>query len=181
MSGCLTCHTRGVQSGLPVFRYHPDPIATGSLIESSDECERCGQARGLIYTGPRYAVDEIESICPWCISDGSAALEFAAEFATVDGAPPDIPAPVLDEVLHRTPGFAGWQQERWLFHCSDAAEFLGRVGYRDVADLPTVLQSLADDGWNPEHLQYMTADGDLTGYLFRCRHCATKLAYADAS
>lgn len=23
--------------------------------------------------------------------------------------------------------------------------------------------------------------GDLTGYLFRCRHCETKLAYADAS
>lgn len=55
------------------------------------------------------------------------------------------------------------------------------MGYLDVADLPDVLQSLAGDGWPAEHLQYMSADGDLTGYLFECRHCGTKLAYADAS
>jgi uncharacterized protein len=128
------------------FRYHPDPIATGSLVASHEACERCGQARGLIYTGPTYAVAEVEVICPWCIADGSAALDFDAEFTTVDGAPADVPATVLDEVLHRTPGFAGWQQERWLFHCSDAAEFLGRVGFRDVAELSTVIQSLLDDG-----------------------------------
>ena len=181
MRGHRPATLNGVTSGIPVFRYHPDPIATGSLIESSDECERCGQARGLVYTGPRYAVEEIESLCPWCISDGSAAREFDAEFTTVDGAPPDIPGLVLDEVLHRTPGFAGWQQERWLFHCADAAEFLGRVGYRDVAELPTALESLVEDGWNPDDLRSMTADGDLTGYLFRCRHCAITLAYADAS
>lgn len=134
-----------------------------------------------MYSGPIYAVDEIEVICPWCIADGGAAREFDADFTTVDGAPPDVPMAVLDEVLHRTPGFAGWQQERWLFHCSDAAEYLGRVGYGDVANVRSVLQALAADGWDSEILQYMRADGDLTGYLFRCRHCGTKLAYADAS
>jgi uncharacterized protein CbrC (UPF0167 family) len=150
------------------------------LIESSDDCELCGRARGL-YAGPTYAIDEIEFICPWCIGDGSAAQHFDAEFTTVDDAPSDIPEAVLDELLHRTPGFAGWQQERWLFHCSDAAEFLGRAGFREVVELPTALQSLAEDGWNLDDLQYMSADGDLTGYLFRCLHCATALAYADAS
>jgi len=170
-----------MESAAPAFRYHPDPIATGSLVESPEECERCGQARGLVYAGPTYAVDKVEFICPWCIADGSAAREFDASFTTVDGAPSDIPTAVLEEVLHRTPGFAGWQQERWLFHCSDAAEYLGRVGYREVADMPDVLQALAEDGWGPEHLPSMSADGDLTGYLFRCRHCGTKLAYADAS
>lgn len=54
------------------------------------------------------------------------------------------------------------------------------MGYRQIADLPSVLQSLAEGGWNPEQLQYMSVDGDLTGYLFRGRHCWTKLAYADA-
>lgn len=165
----------------PVFRYHPDPIATGSLATSSDECERCGRARELLYQGPVYAVDEIEFICPWCIADGSAAQEFDAEFTTVDAAPSDIPEAVLDEILHRTPGFAGWQQERWLFHCSDAAAFLGRVGYSEIANQPSVLESLAHDGWTPEHLQCMSADGDLTGYLFGCLHCGAHVAYADAS
>jgi uncharacterized protein len=173
--------TRRVPTAAPSFPYHPDATATGSLVESHDECERCGLARGLVYAGPAYAVDEIEFICPWCIADGSAAHAFDAEFTTVDGAPSDVPEAVLDEVLHRTPGFAGWQQERWLFHCSDAAAFLGRVGYPDVAELPDVIQSLAHDGWPPEHLRYMSADGDLTGYLFGCRHCGTRLAYADAS
>lgn len=165
----------------PFFRYHPDPIATGSLVETQDVCERCGEARGLVYSGPTYAVDEIEFVCAWCIADGSAAREFSAEFTTVDGAPSDVPSTVVDEVLHRTPGFAGWQQERWLFHCSDAAEFLGRISFSDVADQPDVLAAIAQDGWRPEALPHMSVDGDLTGYLFRCRHCGSKLAYADAS
>ncbi|TNM39777.1 CbrC family protein [Nocardioides albidus] len=165
----------------PVFRYHPDPRATGAVRQADDECERCGQARGLIYAGPTYAVDEVEFICPWCIADGSAASEFEAEFTTVDGAPSDVPEDVLDEVLRRTPGFAGWQQERWLFHCSDAAEFLGRVGYEDVVDIESAIEALVLDGWPSDVLRHMRADGDLTGYLFRCRHCGTKLAYADAS
>lgn len=165
----------------PAFRYHPDPLATGSLVESTDECERCGQARGLNYVGPTYAVEEIETICAWCIADGSAAQEFDAEFSTVDGAPDDVPATVFDEVVHRTPGFAGWQQERWLFHCSDEAAFLGKIGYQDVAELPDVIQSLIADGWPADVLPHMSADGDLTGYLFRCLQCGTQLAYADAS
>ncbi len=32
---------------LPTFKYHPDPLATGSVIESNVECVCCGQARGL--------------------------------------------------------------------------------------------------------------------------------------
>jgi uncharacterized protein len=126
-------------------------------------------------------VAEIEAICAWCIADGSAAREFEAEFTTVDGAPPDVPSAVLDEILRRTPGFAGWQQERWLFHCADGAEFLGRVGIEDVVNRPTVIQSLNADGWDEDTLQYLSADGDLTGYLFRCLHCRTELAYADST
>ena len=60
---------------LPVFLYHPDPIATGSIQPSATPCKVCGQARGYIYTGPVYT--EIrnrldDAICPWCIADGSA-------------------------------------------------------------------------------------------------------------
>ncbi|MGH3347144.1 MAG: CbrC family protein [Nocardioides sp.] len=108
---------------LPSFRYHPEPLRTGSLVMSTAACEQCGQARGYAYAGPTYSVAEVETVCPWCIADGSAARYFDAEFTTVDGAPAGISDDVVDEILHRTPGFAGWQQETWLFHCADAAEF----------------------------------------------------------
>jgi len=58
---------------LPVFRYHPDPIASGSVVASAAECVCCGEARGFIYTGPAYCEAELEeALCPWCIADGSA-------------------------------------------------------------------------------------------------------------
>ena len=131
--------------------------------------------------GSVYSVAEVEFLCPWCIADGTAAQEFEADFTTVDGAPGDVPKPVLDEVVRRTPGFRGWQQERWLFHCDDAAEFLGRAGWAEVDALPGAVDSLRAEGWSAEHLPYLSAEGDLTGYLFRCRHCGIGLAYADAS
>lgn len=89
---------------LPEFRYHPDPIRTGSVIASDDDCECCEGPRGLAYVGPVYAEDDIETICPWRIADGRAAAEFDAEFTSVDQAHPGIPGEVLDEVLRRTPG-----------------------------------------------------------------------------
>lgn len=166
---------------LPAFPYHPDPVATGSIARSTEVCEQCQRARGFVYAGPTYAVDEIEFICPWCIADGSAAADLQAEFCTVDGAPDEVPASVLEAIVRRTPGFAGWQQERWLFHCSDGAEFRGRIGYDDAMGLPGVIESIVADGWPSEVIRRMSVNGDLTGYLFRCRHCGTYLAYADAS
>lgn len=170
-----------MEIALPTFVYHPDPVSTGSIVRATDVCARCGEARGFIYSGPSYAVDEIEFICPWCIADGSAAREFNLVFGTVDGAPGDVLRGVPDEIVRRTPGFAGWQQERWLFHCSDGAEFHGRVGYQDVVGLPGVIESIVADGWRRDVLPDMSADGELTGYLFRCRHCSAHLAYADCS
>lgn len=168
-------------SEIPRFVYHPDPVRTGSIIESDDECERCGMARGWMYSGPIYAVDEIEFVCPWCIADGSGASEFDAEFTTTDGSPSEVPGHVLDEIVHRTPGFEGWQQERWLFHCGDGAEFYGRAGWAEVSASPGAVESLRTDGWPEDVLPSLRPDGDLTAYLFRCRHCGQFLAYADSS
>jgi uncharacterized protein CbrC (UPF0167 family) len=45
-----------------------------------------------------------------------------------------VPADVVEEVAHRTPGFSTLQQARWWTHCGDAAAFLGveedRVRFR---------------------------------------------------
>ncbi len=96
---------------LPKFKYHPDPAGTGS-VEQDDSavCSACGQSRGYIY------FDEFDGdvrVCPWCIADGSANRKFDLEFndaGTMDDAPPRV----MDEIAQRTPGFASWQQERWL-------------------------------------------------------------------
>jgi uncharacterized protein CbrC (UPF0167 family) len=136
---------------LPEFPYHPDPVATGSVEASDATCRSCGRARGFIYAGPVYAVEElVEALCPWCIADGSAAEEFDAEFTDVGvNAPDDVPADVIETIARRTPGFEGWQQERWLYHCGDGAAFLGTI-----------------------------ADG--TAFRFLCRHCGVELVYAES-
>src|SRR4051794_16064897 len=66
---------------LPTFKYHPDPIATGSVEPSDTQCDCCGKQRGYIYVGPVFSVEGLyEYICPWCIADGSAHTKFDAEF-----------------------------------------------------------------------------------------------------
>ncbi|WP_330305041.1 MULTISPECIES: CbrC family protein [unclassified Streptomyces] len=161
---------------LPYFPYHPDPLATGSLVPSRTRCACCGQPRGYVYAGPVYAVAGLShALCPWCLADGSAAARYEAQFTEVDGR---VPADVVRTVEQRTPGFGGWQQERWLTHCEDAAVFLGRAGIRELTPHPDALEALAAD-FGEEFLSVLDADGQPTAYLFRCRHCARHLAYAD--
>ncbi len=93
---------------LPTFPYHPEPITTGFVERSETECLACGKPRGLIYTGPFYAVEElVEVICPWCIADGTAAAKFDAEFTDVGwGVPDGVPAEVTEAIAKRTPASA---------------------------------------------------------------------------
>jgi hypothetical protein len=69
--------------GLPTFKYHSDPIATGSIIPSDNVCQCCGQNRGFIYVGPVYGAEAMglrDRLCLWCIADGSAHQKYGAEF-----------------------------------------------------------------------------------------------------
>jgi uncharacterized protein CbrC (UPF0167 family) len=137
----------------PEFAYHPDPRRTGSVVPSHARCTVCGHLYGLAYVGPVFsAQDEFDdALCPWCIADGSAAARLGVEFTDVgDDVPPNVPGKVLDEITERTPGFSGWQQEHWLYHCGDGAAFIGTTD----------------------------AAGE-TAYRFRCRHCGVGLAYTD--
>jgi uncharacterized protein len=109
-----SCGTPGVLK-VPKFKYHPDPIATGSIGHSDAECRCCGQSRGLIYLGGVYAIEELtDCICPWCIADGSAHAKFDAEFSDATGVgdyvkPSPVSPAIVEEVASRTPGFTGWQ------------------------------------------------------------------------
>lgn len=163
---------------LPVFTYHPDPLATGSVRVSDAECGCCGQARGYVYRGPMYAVDRVEHLCPWCIADGTAAARYDANFTEVDE-DEGVPDEVVELITRRTPGFGGWQQERWLAHCRDGAEFLGRAGAAELAAYPDLITDYPVD--HPRFLAALDKDGPPTAYLFRCRQCRTHLAYADTT
>lgn len=176
---------------LPRFRYHPDPVATGAFEQQVGTCRRCGRARGWVYVVPPYAVENLrDALCPWCVADGSAAATFDATFTDLDPADAQaegVPAAVLDEIAHRTPGFSAWQQERWLYHCGDGAAFLGAAGWPELADHPEAVAQLREQaaswGFTGEDADAfvgsLDADGASTAYLFRCLHCHAHLAYAD--
>lgn len=175
----------------PHFRYHPDPLATGSVRRSDAACACCGRNRGFIYAGPVYAEAELDSaLCPWCIADGSAHRDFGAEFTDRSGVGDGgrwehVPETVVGEIATRTPGFCGWQQERWFTCCGDGAVFLGRVGHAELvaagADAVRAIQddcALDGDQW-AKFFESLDRDGSPTAYLFRCSKCNRLGGYTD--
>ena len=178
-------------STLPAFRYHPDPIETGSVLVSDGTCINCNQARGYMYAGPVYAEEDYdEKFCPWCIADGSAHTKFSASFTDESGiggygAWDSVTDDVIAEVAYRTPGFSGWQQEQWWTHCGDAAEFLGCQGQRELKLMGTdaieaIRQNTGLEGSEWEHFYHaLSKHSSPTAYLFRCRHCGTIGGYGD--
>ncbi|MEO6003500.1 MAG: CbrC family protein [Opitutus sp.] len=177
---------------LPIFKYHPDPIATKCVEASTTQCLCCEQARGFIYTGPVFAEEELnESICPWCIADGSAHEKFEAEFTDFAGVGSDddrmpLPDRIIEEVSWRTPGFSGWQQEKWLACCGDASAFLGRAGADELTSkwpeaIPALMKEagLTAKQWE-RYFKRLDAEESPTAYVFRCLHCAKLSGYSDS-
>ena len=175
---------------LPVFRYHPDPALSGSIVASDAQCACCGKRRGFIYTGPAYCEEELEdALCPWCIADGKAHEKFDASFASLDELPDDVPPEVRDEIAHRTPGFNSWQEGRWLGCCGDAAAFLEPAGYEEIrarypqlegALMMYIVHELELSGAAATRfLHGLQRDQGATAYIFACRHCDAKPAYID--
>jgi uncharacterized protein len=176
---------------LPTFKYHPDPIATGSIKKSDTECACCARQRGYIYVGPVFSVHELsECICPWCIADGSAHEKFDAEFTDAAGVGgystvPGVPNAVIEEVAFRTPGFSGWQQEHWLACCSDAAAFVGPAGRAELEQQwPDAISSIHqecgmdDRDWH-DYFRALSKGSSPTAYVFRCLHCGRHFGYSD--
>ena len=171
---------------LPVFKYHPDPIKTGAIEKTDNPCECCGRVTGYSAVSTIYSIEEVETICPWCISDGSAAKKFNGEFS--DSHPllsNGIDKSIVEEVCERTPSFISWQQERWLSHCNDACEFHGDAEKSDLEslsgeDLNTFLaeEYIKKEHW-PHIVKNYTLGGSLAIYKFKCRHCGKSLFYTD--
>lgn len=176
---------RRARLGLPSFRYHPDPLDTGAFERSKEGvvCDCCGKATNIFYTTPFFSVEDIDCLCPECIASGEAAQKyngsFQDEYSLEDGV--DDPEK-LDELIHRTPGYSGWQQEYWRAHCGDYCAYLGRVGARELRALGVLDEVLDDPMWDDEQkemIQEAVNGGHLQCYLFQCLHCGKHLVWMD--
>ncbi|MFC7266788.1 CbrC family protein [Streptomyces lutosisoli] len=54
-----------MSSDLPAFRYHPDPLASGSIRESAETCVCCSRAMGWIYTATFCTAQEVSGRFCW--------------------------------------------------------------------------------------------------------------------
>lgn len=187
---------------LPAFRFHPDAYAT-VFEDRTGTCDACGHLRELRYTSSFYSVHRPGHLCPWCIADGTAARVFDGEFsdrAGVEGAADDpdvagshdthgtrVPTDAREvlEVTTRTPSYVSWQQERWPSHCGRPCAFIADVGADGLAPFLHEPDFAADvdagAGYGGELVrQWLTAGGDLAGYLFECLTCGAHRLHVDA-
>lgn len=162
---------------IPNFKYNPNALRLGIIKKEKTNCPVCGQTRDFVYAGPFYAVDEVEGICPWCIKDGLAAKKYDGEFQDSESYEPTDKEEYLIELTTRTPGYSGWQQERWLSHCGDFCALKDYVDWADIKDLKDELtddinQIKTDYGLKQGDLEkYLVRNGSMQGYLFQCLHC----------
>lgn len=185
------CTTMSESSaGLPVFRYHTDPIASGSVVASAGKCVCCKQARGYVYAGPTYSEDELDdALCPWCIADGSAAKKFDATFVDAEAFDDGAPDEAMHTICERTPGFNAWQSEKWPSCCDEPAAFLTPAGASDIrttflrqegALMMYIVHQLGISGGAARRvLENLSRDHSPTAFIFKCLHCDNMPVYVD--
>lgn len=104
---------------LPFFRFHPEPLKTAAIVAEKITCECCGRDSEFKYEGPFYSEEDIEELCAECIARGEASKKFKGEFVDLESIERNcgdaVDPKLIDELVHRTPGFSGAQQERWIF------------------------------------------------------------------
>ena len=118
---------------LPRFKYHPDPLSTGSFEEGEEKiCPCCGNKSKVYYSSFPYCTEDVEYICPTCISNGEAAKKFDAIFVNNAEWHGENDKEKDDELFRRTPGYLSWQGEHWLSCCDDYCAYMGTVGTREL-------------------------------------------------
>lgn len=175
---------------LPTFRYHPDPVASGSVVASDGKCRCCKKSRGYLYTGPVYAEDDLDdALCPWCIADGAAADKYDATFVDSEALPDSASEEVSEEILTRTPGFNSWQGEQWPACCNEPAAFVMPAGINELRAYNREWEGFAlnhiiydmkiSGGAATRLLDSLNRDSGPTIFVFRCLHCEGPKFYID--
>lgn len=161
---------------LPKFKYNLNPIENRIIVRKEAICSCCNEKTEFVYEGPFYSIEDVEVICPWCIEDGKAAQKYYGRFQDTSACEKVIGKESLDELIYRTPGYSGWQQEVWLSHCGDFCAFIGYVGWSEIEELVNELEEDLDKikrayKLTQEELENALEYGSLQGYLFKCVVC----------
>lgn len=171
------------------FPYHPNIYRLDfSPIKRNQEarlCQVCGCVPEL-YLDRMYSTKTIHCLCLQCVTSGAAADQFDGAYIQ-DAEWQKVSDPALVKNFFRTtPGYSSWQGEYWLACCDDFCNFIDYVGIAELNKMPEKEAILSDyellGGFDRATLEeYLSRDGDITGYLFQCRHCSKYRLYADAS
>lgn len=194
---------------LPDFRLHPDPVATGAVVEKPGfTCPCCGIDRGWAYMDSVYTAnpDVPRGICPWCIADGSASEKYAWEgfpavlvtglgeylrgddgrinsYHTFAQAEIEIAQELEVEVYRRTPGLPSYQEIFWPVCCAEPAVYLGQREGQELLEMTGPLDSLIASGLSEQKAKDLLADAEVDGsvlaHTFRCEQCGTHLVEID--
>lgn len=171
---------------IPQFKYHPEPLKTGAFQQGEPHtCDCCGKETDIWYEGPFYSAEDVEYLCPDCIASGAAAEQFDGAFQDCESVDEVSDPDKLTELICRTPGYHGWQQEYWRAHCDDYCAFVGYVGWQDLVDMG--IDKEIEEDYDQALLGFALADvkecmvdgGSMQGYLFRCLHCGRHLLWVD--
>lgn len=165
------------------FKYHPDPLKTRAFLNDKKmTCGCCGKKTGIYYTGPFYSIENVDCLCPDCIASGAAAEKFDGEFQDEMSTDQVSDPQKTDELIHRTPGYCGWQQEYWLAHCDDYCAFLGYYTWTQLEE--TGIAKEIEETYREDICMLDLSDAkdyllNNEGYLFKCLHCGKHYIYFD--
>jgi uncharacterized protein CbrC (UPF0167 family) len=180
---------------LPTFRLFADPVGEGAFVPTDEACELCGKVRGWTCVGASYGgVDEVETLCPWCVADGTAAargyhFDDPTIYPVRDGSP-QLPPEDAAEVEGRTPEFTTWQGVNWQMCCGRACRYIGEAKAEDLkgrwagAVEPIFGHMRAEDGWDDARIAEVVeaiGRGDPAAYVFECVVCGKLHGFWDMS
>lgn len=171
-------------SELPTFKYFPDPLKEGVIKEEKTLCPVCGKESDYVYVGLLYAIDSDKGICPWCIKDGKAAEKYDGEFQPGWSCEKVDSDEYMDELIHRTPGYFGCQEERWLSHCGDYCAFMGGIDRNKFDEMEDELREDIERIVKSEDITYEDFQDSIGryrwAYLFKCLRCGMHRLTTDA-
>lgn len=174
--------TKSFIGKIPKFKYCPDVIGTNIFtVGGLETCDCCGENVDVYYEGSFYTTEDVDCLCPECISSGLAAEKFDGEFQQDIFNDENVTnEDYKDEILHRTPSYISWQGSNWPAHCDDYCEFLGDAGWDILKKIGIENDFENYTGFSYEDLkEYLAPNGSICGYLFRCLKCGKYCLCAD--
>ena len=162
-----------------IFKYNPNYNSIGILVRKKGKCQCCGNEVNE-YIDSMYSSSKIECICIGCVSNGNASELFDGTF--IQDAEYVEDEEKRNELFKRTPGYISWQGEHWLACCNDYCAYIGTVGTKELEELGIVDEVI--DEYEKENncsdiRKYLTKDGSVCGYLFKCLNCGKYRLWVD--